>query len=202
MTKPPHLIYSRVKSAIPYSRIGSVIPRSQRRGIREGEQVGHALATHYVLRHILPALSVAALILTLAACAAPTPTPTPTPTPDPIVPAFQSITDVGDGALLTGTLTLDGRCLYVVDEFGQRWLPYLRAEYLAWEGGIYVGWKDGALVYGPERYQPGDNIVLGGGEAYGAAKENVPLIQLPDPSCDTSNVWISSRPLAARGRVL
>ncbi|GAB3534052.1 hypothetical protein GCM10027403_09140 [Arthrobacter tecti] len=114
------------------------------------------------------------VLLTVAACSADNPS-----SPEDFGPAAYYISDEGGGmdALLTGTLTLEDGCLYVVDERGSEILPVFPS--------TKTSWADGELRLPSGTYAPGDTIRLGGGIAPGGLPEAI----LPE-TCRQTEHWI------------
>jgi hypothetical protein len=102
------------------------------------------------------------------------------PTNEPVLPTVESDEPGGFGALLSGALVVEDRCLYLVDEFGVRWLPVFKADTVSWE-------RD-TLVYRGQRFEIGERLWVGGGEA--SAPGNFPFLQAPHDSCDVRNIWL------------
>ncbi|MEX2430936.1 MAG: hypothetical protein WD645_03345, partial [Dehalococcoidia bacterium] len=102
-------------------------------------------------------------------------------TVDPVLPTFERGGAGGDGALLTGELAVEGRCLYVIGESGTKWLPVFPADLAAWE--------DGGLVLRGERHEVGGNVSIGGGETPDLS--SLALLQEPDAACETRNSWVA-----------
>lgn len=65
---------------------------------------------------------------------------------------------LGNAALLTGTLSLEGDCLYVTDVVGTRYILALPEGYATWDGTSLV-LDDGQVV------AVSDNLAVGGSEA-------------------------------------
>jgi hypothetical protein len=84
---------------------------------------------------------------------------------------------VGDGASLNASLVLGERCLTVVDQHGQTWVPVFPAGQTAW--------RSDELLYDDEVFGHGDRVSLGGGEA---APEYVPAY-VP-PGCPGDRLWV------------
>jgi hypothetical protein len=109
--------------------------------------------------------------------------PTTEHTNEPVLPTIKPTKPEGDGppagpgALLSGELVATDRCLYLVDERGTRWLPAFYAGTVSWE-------RDALVLYG-QRFEIGERIWVGGGEASG----DLPFLQEPHDSCDIRNVW-------------
>ena len=128
-------------------------------------------------------------IIALAGCSV-TDSPTPTvgsPAVDdasgPLLPLYPDATGAFPAAQLIGHLLVEDRCLYVVDEHdpGTRWLVLLPPDTI---------WDTDSLVLRGQRYSPGDRLEVGGGERPSNKLQS--LSQLPDPSCDTTDVWLVS----------
>jgi len=51
-------------------------------------------------------------------------------------------------------------------------------------------WDNGALIVGIRRFSSRRRVRLGGGEVKGAVA-NMAWVQAPDPSCDTSLIWVT-----------
>jgi hypothetical protein len=85
--------------------------------------------------------------LVLSACSSPVPED---------VAVYQPTGSGGPEALLVGTLVRVDGCVYVDDEFGDRWLPVFPSG--------SVAWSDHDLMLFGRPYQLGDPIGLGGGE--------------------------------------
>ncbi len=89
-----------------------------------------------------------------------------------------------DLAAMEGVLRVEGPCVYVGGKEG-------RGGSLLAFGMPEVRW-DGAArrlhVY-DRSFAPGDLVVVGGSHAHDPAR--LPWRQRPDPSCDTSQVWVT-----------
>lgn len=85
---------------------------------------------------------------------------------------------LGNAALLTGTLGLEGDCLYVTDVVGTRYILALPQGYATWDGTTLV-LDDGQVV------PVGDNLAVGGGVAALAA----PDIAVPAGCAEGEVIW-------------
>lgn len=63
--------------------------------------------------------------------------------------------DMGDGALLEGTVTVTDGCLLIVDDLDQTWLPIFQRPRTTWDGTT--------VTYNGTPYRDGSHIRLGGG---------------------------------------
>ncbi len=99
-----------------------------------------------------------------------------------VVPEYGDEGPGGDGALLRGTLIVDGPCLYVEAVDSTRWLVVFKADAARWE--------DNAILVNDEATAAGDPISLGGGEGSGLLLSG--LVTAPDDSCDSGHVWLVS----------
>ena len=96
----------------------------------------------------------------------------------------------GMDALGGGTLTVEGSCLFFEDSQGGRTAPIFPFKSAKWEdGGLVVGsLVVGPLVLGGQRYEVGEEILLGGGER--SFRNLGELHQDLLPECRTPKVWI------------
>jgi len=86
--------------------------------------------------------------------------------------------DVGPQALLTGTLGLEGDCLYVTDVVGTRYILALPQGYATWDGTTL-------LLDGDQVVALGDNLaVVGGGAPLPA-----PDIAVPAGCAEGNVIW-------------
>lgn len=101
----------------------------------------------------------------------------------PLLPLYLDATGAFPAAQLIGHLLVEDRCVYVADEYdpGTRWLVLLPPDTI---------WDNDSLVLRGQRYSPGDRLEVGGGER--SSNKLHSLSQLPDPSCDTTDVWLVS----------
>ena len=94
----------------------------------------------------------------------------------------------GRQARLSGTLSLQDRCLYLVGATGKRWLPLFRSPGTAWDEATR------SLRLGGRSFRPGDAIQLSG-EALGRVEDTSQWIHRP-PGCDVSSVWLVTMDLS------
>jgi hypothetical protein len=87
------------------------------------------------------------------------------------VATYSAAGEGGDGALLEGTLVLDGQCTYVVDGDGTRWLPIFVD---------VVRGGDEALTYGATTLRYDSEVALAGGESTVTEEDDVPGGCAPD----------------------
>ena len=85
-------------------------------------------------------------------------------------------------ARLSGRLSLQDNCVYVVNERGQRWLPLFRSPGTDWNAASQT------LSIGSRSFRSGDDIQLSGG-SLGAVTDTSRWINRP-PGCDLSSVWL------------
>lgn len=87
-------------------------------------------------------------------------------------------------ARLEGRLQLDGPCLYIVAEGGERWLAAFPSPGARWEPG------ESAVHLGARRLRVGEMGAFAGGEVTNAA--GVGWLRAPADSCDASKLWMVS----------
>lgn len=88
-------------------------------------------------------------------------------------------------ALLRGTLSLEGDCLYIVGDGGERWLAAFPSPGTTWEPG------ENAVQVGARTLRVGAPGAFAGGEAPnppGALK----WVQPPAPGCESAKLWMVS----------
>jgi hypothetical protein len=88
----------------------------------------------------------------------------------------------GRHARLAGTLSLEDRCLYLIDPAGKRWLPLFRAPGTVWDGAART------LTLGSRSFRPGDSIQLSG-QPLGRVEDTSQWVHRPS-GCDISAVWL------------
>lgn len=90
-----------------------------------------------------------------------------------------------DGAASSGFLLVEGRCLYVTDRNGSgaRTTPAFLIPDVGWDA------EKGVLLAHGKAFSPGQRVMLGGSMATNPAL--LAWVQKPDPSCDSSSVWIT-----------
>lgn len=87
----------------------------------------------------------------------------------------------GHGALLQGKLAMDGYCLYVISEGGERWLAAFPWPGTSWNSeNLSVQVRDKAL-------RVGATSRFAGGESKGPG--GVAWVQAPGAECDESKIW-------------
>ncbi len=94
----------------------------------------------------------------------------------------------GHQALLTGRLMLEGGCLYVVTDRGERWIPVFRSPLTRWNAAA----RSVETSYG-ETWRVGETVRLTGGMSQPRAWSKA-----PPPGCSGSNYWLVSAPLVSR----
>lgn len=114
----------------------------------------------------------AAAAMTACACAAGS-----TGSPLALYPASAE----GPGARVRGTLRLEGDCLYLVGEGGDRWLAAFPAPGSTWNAA------ERAVQVGEARVRAGEAGEFGGGEAGGPG---IAWVQAPAAACDASRIWM------------
>ena len=87
-----------------------------------------------------------------------------TPAPDSVA-VYEPQGTGGDAAQLTGTLTLQGGCTYVVDQNGTTWLPIFARGVTA---------DDTTLTYGGQTYAYGSTVSLTGGQSGAGPADTIP----------------------------
>jgi len=94
----------------------------------------------------------------------------------------------GDDAAMTGTVSIEGSCFYVLSGADSpRYLVAFSTRGAEWDEGGQ------ALRVGDLLLHHGDPYRSGGGE--GPRDPSLMDWEVPpDPSCDTSNLWIAGRP--------
>lgn len=88
-------------------------------------------------------------------------------------------------AQLQGRLQLEGACLYIVGEGGERWLAAFPSPGTRWESG------DSAVQVGARRLRVGEVGAFVGGEVTNAAG-TLRWVQAPAGPCDASKLWMVS----------
>jgi len=86
----------------------------------------------------------------------------------------------GMAALAGGTLIVEGSCVYIESDAGNRTAPIFPYESAKWE--------DDGLVFSGKRYEVGEPIQFGGGER--SFRNLGTLHQDLLPECRTPKVWI------------
>lgn len=109
----------------------------------------------------------------LAACANPTPASAPSPV------ALYPGSAEGDAALLRGRLEMDGPCLYIVREGGERWLAAFPSPGTTWDAAEQSVNIDGRAV------RVGADAAFAGGETTGT----LPWVRPPARTCDQRRIW-------------
>jgi hypothetical protein len=112
----------------------------------------------------------AALSVGLSACSA-------SEMPRSDVATYEPAGPGGNAALLPGTLSSDGGCVIIVDDFGVVWLPVFPANAL---------WTDDSVSHGGRELVIGEPVELGGGEASGID----PGWSVPDTCPDDVSIWV------------
>lgn len=87
-------------------------------------------------------------------------------------------------ALLRGRLSLEGACLYITGEGGERWLAAFPSPGTAWEPG------ERAVRVGARMIRVGDAGAFGGGEVTNAS--GIRWVRAPAGSCDAAKLWMVS----------
>lgn len=88
----------------------------------------------------------------------------------------------GQQALLTGGLTLENGCLYVVESNGRRWVPVFRFPGSHWDGRARsVATRSGTFAVGA-------TVRLGGGELRPAG--DAPWVKRPPSTCELTRLWL------------
>jgi hypothetical protein len=89
-----------------------------------------------------------------------------------------------DLAALEGVLHVEGRCLYIVgnDKTKNKTLPAFALEGVRWDS------RTKTLQVRDTAFAPGERIILGGGEPANPA--SLSWVQRPDPSCDSSDLFV------------
>lgn len=97
-------------------------------------------------------------------------------------------------AALEGVLHAEGRCLYIVgaDKARSRTLPAFHIAGISWDEASRT------LRVREKRFALGQRVVLGGGEAVNPAA--LDWVQRPDPSCDSSDLFMTGRIDPAKGQ--
>jgi hypothetical protein len=88
-------------------------------------------------------------------------------------------------AALEGILHVEGRCLYIVgsDRKRNRTLPAFHIAGMSWDEPTRT------LRVRDKRFAPGQRVVLGGGQVSNPAA--LDWVQRPDPSCDSSDLFMT-----------
>jgi hypothetical protein len=89
----------------------------------------------------------------------------------------------GDAALLRGRLELEGPCLYIRGEGGERWLAAFPSPGTSWDP------EDRSVRVGDRVLRVGGTAGFGGGEAKGEPGA-LSWVQAPAASCDASRIWL------------
>lgn len=88
----------------------------------------------------------------------------------------------GHSARLKGTLELDGGCLYISGEGGERWLAAFPSPGTTWSP------EDRSVRLGDKVLQVGSRGGFAGGESKGG--EGISWVQAPGKECDGSKIWL------------
>ena len=88
-------------------------------------------------------------------------------------------------ALLRGTLSLEGGCLYIAGEGGERWLAAFPSPGTRWDSG------ENAVQVGERMLRVGDMGAFAGGEVPNASGA-IAWVQAPAAGCDASRLWMVS----------
>lgn len=102
---------------------------------------------------------------------------------DPL--ALYPATPESQQARVQGTLTMEGACLYIVSEGGERWLAAFPSPGTRWEAG------ENAVAVGDRRIRVGEAGAFAGGEVTNAGG-TFRWVQAPAPACDASRLWMVS----------
>lgn len=86
---------------------------------------------------------------------------------------------VGDTALLRGRLTLDGPCLYIVADNGDRWLAAFPSPGTTWNA------EEQSVQVARQTLRVGSAGKFAGGETKG----HLEWVRAPAAACDTTKVW-------------
>lgn len=89
----------------------------------------------------------------------------------------------GHAALLQGTLEMEGPCLYIVGEGGERWLAAFPAPGTSWNP------EDRTVRVGDRALRVGETGAFGGGESRSGA-DAISWVKPPAESCDASQIWL------------
>ncbi|MBP2436805.1 hypothetical protein [Microbacterium amylolyticum] len=85
---------------------------------------------------------------------------------------------VGHAASLDGTLVRENGCVYVVDDFQEKWIPLFSAG--------AVSERDGMIIYGAMRLTFGEDVSLPGGESIGGVEDAL----IPDVCDADTEQWV------------
>jgi hypothetical protein len=111
-------------------------------------------------------------MLSLAACAGGEPAPL----------ALYPARPEGHQALVQGRLELEGSCLYIVAENGERWLAAFPSPGTAWDAAQQT------VRVGERAVRVGEVATFTGGETRGSA-DGVEWVEPPAAACDRSGIW-------------
>ncbi|MFL6197823.1 MAG: hypothetical protein ACJ76J_01480 [Thermoanaerobaculia bacterium] len=89
----------------------------------------------------------------------------------------------GHAARLKGTLEMDGGCLYIAGEGGERWLAAFPSPGTSWNP------EDRSVRLGDKVLQVGARGGFGGGESKGGTG-GISWVQAPGKECDGSKIWL------------
>ena len=105
----------------------------------------------------------------------------------------------GDDALLVGTLSRQGPCLYIVDPVGYSPAPAGKPLLLAF--GIGAGWdaKSETVTYAGRELRVGEVVQVGGSAVRKSAVSTRWLVP-PAPECESDLIWFVGEPSPAVGR--
>jgi len=92
----------------------------------------------------------------------------------------------GRTALLRGTLEMEGRCLYIAGEGGERWLAAFPSPGTTWNP------EDRSVRVGDKVLRVGATGRFGGGESKESKRgpSAFPWVQAPNAACDSSKIWV------------
>lgn len=126
--------------------------------------------------HDIASLSLLGAVLMTAACAS-------AAAADPLV--LYTAGPAAQQAQLQGRLQMEGACLYIVGEGGERWLAAFPSPGTRWEPG------ENAVQVGARRLRVGEMGAFAGGEVSNAPG-TIRWVQAPAGPCDASKVWMVS----------
>lgn len=89
----------------------------------------------------------------------------------------------GHAALLHATLEMDGRCLYLAGDGGERWLAAFPSPGTSWDP------ESRSVQMGDEVVRVGATGRFGGGETKGGPG-GIPWVQAPGAECDSTKIWL------------
>lgn len=89
----------------------------------------------------------------------------------------------GDSALLRGTLEVDGGCLYITGEGGERWLAAFPSPGTSWDP------ESRSVRVGDKVLPVGSQGRFGGGESK-RGPAGLPWVQAPSAECDGAKIWL------------